>query len=602
MAELIAVGKGSHRQSRHEIHDGDCVLVGRAPRNGWGIPWDRLISREHARVRLDAGTLVVQQLETARNPVFFDGKPAGEFSINADESFRIGETTFYFRTDPTRRPGDSIITEHLFDDAVGVPFANPVSCLQTLCKMPGIIADSATNEEFAERVVDLLLESLRGSLAAAVMQFDGVGEDAASEPRLLRWSSRTDQVLRFRPSRRLIRRAFERGRSVVHLWLDDHETDEESNFTMNDDLDWAFCTPITVAANQRWCLYVSGKRRFAGLREVRSAEDLIGELRLAELMAGFVGAVRRVRSLEQQQTEMRQFFSPAVVETLVGSEPGPAGDALEPRLGPVSVLFCDVRGFSRKVEEAGENLQGLLEQVSEALTVMTRSILKYEGVIADFQGDATLGFWGWPRPAPDAALLACRAALRIHRLFEEASRDPRSPLHGFRIGIGVTFGEAIAGRIGSHEQIKVGVFGPVVNLASRLQDLTKQLGASILVDAGVVEEVGGTLSASEACFRRLARLRPPGMENSTDVYSLAPTGSESRLLTVTQLETYDAAVEAVIAGDWPAAEERLELLPASDPPSAFLRSLLASANHRPPEDWDGALSMAGKGELRLRSN
>lgn len=598
MGELIAVGKGSQRQCRQEIAEGETLMLGRAPRNGWGIPWDRLISREHAQVQLVDGVLQVRELETARNPVFFGGEPCKLFAVEPDGAFRIGDTTFHFRAERTERAGDSVISEHLFDSGpTASPFANPIGCLQALCKMPEIIARTTTNEEFAEQAVELLLDSLRGSSAAAVMQFDGVGGAAPGEPRLIRWSTRSDDVARFRPSRRLIQRAFEREQSVVHLWMED-DPQAAANFTMNDDLDWAFCTPIPVDSNQRWCLYVSGKRRFAGIREVRSPQDLIGELRLAELIGQFIGAVRRVRSLEHTQTEMRQFFSPAVIETLTGSG---AGDTLEPRMGPASVLFCDVRGFSRKVEESRDNLEDLLAQVSEALSVMTRSILKYEGVIADFQGDATLGFWGWPSSTPEAALLACRAALRIHSVFAEAQQNPRSPLHGFQIGIGVTFGQAIAGRIGSHEQIKVGVFGPVVNLASRLQDLTKQLGSPILVDAGVVQEVAATLPTHEGVFRRLARLRPAGMDMSTDVYSLAPSSVSGRMLTHEQLRNYDEAVNAVIAGDWATARDLLAGLPGEDPPASFLRSLLGSAGYTPPDTWDGALSMAGKGEVRLRS-
>ena len=91
------------------------------------------------------------------------------------------------------------------------------------------------------------------------------------------------------------------------------------------------------------------------------------------------------------------------------------------------------------------------------------------------------------------------------------------------------------------------------------------------------------------------------MDLSTDVYSLAPSGASSRMLTHEQLTTYDRAVDAVIAADWPGARDLLATLPDDDPPSSFLRSLLQSADHTPPADWDGALSMAGKGEVRLRS-
>jgi len=597
VAELIAIGKGTQRQSRRELREGERLLLGRAPRNGWSIPWDRLISREHANVELVGGALEVSQLETARNPIFFDGQPCTSFTVEPESAFRIGETTFHFRTDATGVKNDPLFTEHVFEESSAIsPFANPTNCLQTLCKMPGIIAKARTSEQLAEQVVELLLDSLRGSLAAAVMEFDSAGDgQSIGEPSLLRWSSRGDEVDRFKPSRKLMKRAFERSQSVVHLWMEGQDPD--SHFTMDGDLDWAFCTPIPVDSTQRWCLYVSGRRRFGGIREVRSPDDLIGELRLAELVAQFIGAVRRVRSLEQQQTEMRQFFSPAVIEQLTNTG---TTDSLEPRMGPASVLFCDVRGFSRKVEESGANLKQLLAQVSEALTAMTRSILKYEGVIADFQGDAALAFWGWPSHSPEAALLSCRAALQIASLFERAEHDLKSPLHGFRVGLGLTFGEAIAGRIGSDEQIKVGVFGTVVNLAARLQDLTKQLGVPILVDAGVVQEVGKTLPETEGSFRRLARLRPAGMNTSTEIYALTPAESAVRGLSSELLAAYDHAIDAVIAGNWTGARDLLESLPDDDGPSCFIRSLLASADYQPPDDWDGALSMAGKGEVRLR--
>ena len=167
------------------------------------------------------------------------------------------------------------------------------------------------------------------------------------------------------------------------------------------------------------------------------------------------------------------------------------------------MLFCDVRGFSQKVEESSDDLHALLARVREALSVMTRNILKYEGVIADFQGDAALGFWGWPSPSDEAALSACRTALAIHNTFAAAQHDPDHPLHGFRVGIGICHGEAIAGRIGSDEQIKVGVFGPVVNLASRLQDLTKAVGAPILIDGPTGAAVRDCLTPREASLRRV---------------------------------------------------------------------------------------------------
>lgn len=596
MPELIAVGAGSQRQCRFALPEGEEAIVGRAPRSGWAVPWDRLISREHAKLRMAEGRLHVTALETARNPIFLDAEPQTEFSIGAGEHFRIGETSFTLRGEQETDIGDSVVAEHIFGDEVlsSERFSNPSSCLHALCKMPELIGQSRTDAELAEHVVELLLDSIRGTLAAAVMQFDGPPGGAVQDPKLMRWNSRGEQVTRFQPSRRLIRSAMERQQSVVHLWMDDAVADE--NFTMNNDLDWAFCTPIPIGENDRWCFYASGKRRFSGMREVRSPGDLIAELRTAELIARFFGSVRRVRALEQQHVEMRRFFSPAVIETLAGDT---AGDVLAPRSGPVSVLFCDVRGFSRKVE-AADDLHALLRQVSQALSVMTRSILKYEGVIADFQGDAALGFWGWPSDHEDAALMACRAALLIHDTFHTAETDPRSPLHGFRVGIGIGHGQAIAGRIGSLEQIKVGVFGPVVNLASRLQDLTKQIGAPILLDGATAEAAQSSLREEEGLLRKVGRFRPAGVESAVEVFALE-NPCHSLGLPRNRRADYQAAVDALCRGDWAEAERRFTELPDSDPPTAFLKKVLQEAGVAPPPNWDGVLSIERAGAVRFKT-
>ena len=590
MAELIALGKGNQQRLWQSIPEDETIVLGRAPRNGWSVPWDRLISREHAHLRLSGDQLEVSELETARNPIVYLDQPSKQFVLGSSEEFRIGETTFRFEISPPDEPGAQTVVEHTFGTTVlkSGRFENASECLNALCQMPELIAQTRTDVDFATQMADLLLDSLRGSLAAAVLQFEPSADsnDPAEEPKLLRWNTRGNAVQRFRPSRRLMNRAFERQQSVIHLWTEQEA--ENPQFTMTSDLDWAFCTPIPTASNERWCLYVSGRRAFSGMQEVQSPEDLMAELRLAELIAKFIGAVRQVRSLEQQQTEMRQFFSPAVVETLASEK---AFEALQPRQGPICVLFCDVRGFSKKVEEAKDDLHRLLDRVSQALSVMTQSILKYEGVIADFQGDAALGFWGWPSKIDDAANSACKAALLIHRRFFEANQDPLDPLFGFRVGIGIGHGEAIAGRIGSQEQIKVGVFGPVVNLASRLQDLTKQVGAPILIDGPSATALDGQLPEEADFCRRVARLRPRGISTPVDAYALIPKQFAGEPLSAEQRRNYDRAVDAIVDGNWGEAQRLLEQVPLQDGPANFLRSKICRGGAQPPHNWDGALCL-----------
>ena len=145
MPELVAVGAGSQRQCRYSLDEGAEALLGRAPRSGWAVPWDRLISREHARLRMTEGRLQVDALETARNPIFLRGEPTPSFSIAPGENFRIGETSFYLRSADETDVGDSVVAEHVFGDEVltSERVNNPSSCLHALCKMPEMIASDA---------------------------------------------------------------------------------------------------------------------------------------------------------------------------------------------------------------------------------------------------------------------------------------------------------------------------------------------------------------------------------------------------------------------------------------------------------------------------
>ena len=71
------------------------------------------------------------------------------------------------------------------------------------------------------------------------------------------------------------------------------------------------------------------------------------------------------------------------------------------------VISCDLQGFSRLVAHSPTDLEPLLRRVNAALGIITQSIFDQEGIIADFQGDSALGFWGWPVAWPNAAVRAC---------------------------------------------------------------------------------------------------------------------------------------------------------------------------------------------------
>lgn len=616
MLQVSISGPDPSQRLQKGLREGDVVRIGRAPKQGWAVPWDRAISREHADLRWVNGELHIAMISQARNPIVYRNKMMKELTIAPGDWFQIGETKFQAGkiTEQTIHTGDSTFEEDTvnveFDKDHGsvmeayaysqdelnkVAFKNSDLQLEILSKLPRVISGSHTDEDLGALLSRLLLDAVPPAEAVAVAHFDEtrLPKDEASidsfpKPLTLRVETRENFKGRFSPSRKILLRALKEQASVMHIWEGDGE--EGGGFTVSEGLGWAFCAPICGESSQGWCLYVSGKGTSEGGLIV-TEEDLAGDLRFTELVAQFIGSIRNVRLLQEQKTQLSSFFSPKVIEGLTNSN---GRDTLEPSEKNISVLFCDVRGFSKKSEKLQDDLLTLLRSVSAALNVMAKGILQRDGAIADFQGDAALGFWGWPVELEDGPVPACRAALAICKHFHNEIAVPGSLLEGFSVGLGVAHGRALAGQIGTDQQAKVGVFGPVVNQGARLETMTKQFDLPICLDEPSAEYARMYLPPSEARIRRLAHVRPKGMDTPMTVYGLLPLDEPFTWITDAIIADYDEALDAVTAGKWGSAVEILDRVPDQDGPKQFLLRNMAALDNEPPASWDGAFSLASK--------
>lgn len=569
--------------------EGQVVRLGRSPRTGWAVPWDLRISREHCDLVYHEGRLRVKCLDTALNPTYRLGAVSKEFTLTPGEDFRIGGTIFTLEETVEKSEGPvshtgSPLAEYSYkqEDVEAFDFRNADHRLEVLWNLPRIISVSPTDEEFAQHLVGLLLDGVPRAEAAAVVQYN-VDATEASRPIMMRIDARSEESVRFRPSRRLVLSALARGETLLHIWSENEGAD--SKYTVSGDFDWAFCVPITERSCLGWALYVSGKLT----PEANRVEDLNGDIRFSQFIAKVTGAIREVRNLERQQAGLGQFFSPKVMKALSDKR---SEKLLSPRECDTTVLFCDLRGFSRKAEAAKHDLAELLRRCSEALGLMTHGILDHDGVIADFQGDAALGFWGWP--VPEGPLPALRAALAIQAGFRHAQNEPGHPLADFNVGIGIGHGRAMAGKIGTEAQSKVGVFGPVVNMASRLESMTKQLRVPILIDEATASYARAHLPTSEGRVRKLGKVRPYGMDTAILVSQLLPPVDQDNSVSDEHLRNYEAAVDAVIEGRWGEAMERLDKVPVNDRAKDFLMIFIAQHNYEPSDSWDGIIPMSSK--------
>ena len=584
MPDLIAQGVQQESRWRRSLPVGTKVVLGRAS-GSWAIPWDEQISRHHVEILWTDDHAEVCRLATVSNPVFHEGHAAEKFDLRPGDHFVIGTTTFTLTDEEIQISLDAPrpVTEQTFSPEYlrQVTFRNTDQRIQVLARLPEIISGASSDNELSVRLVNVLLAGIPRATAAAIVSMDAAPTSAA--PRILYWDCCRAIGLGFQPSARLIRQAFAANESVVHVW--NRPADRgTAKYTASENVDWAFVTPVDGDACRGWAIYMAGS--FVSTSQtgsqVSDPHDLLDDVKFTELAATTLGNLLNVRRL----AGLSQFLSPVVLEALAGKDPDVV---LAPRETEVSVLFCDLRGFSRKSEQSADDLLGLLERVSQAMGVMTRNILDEGGVVGDFHGDAAMGFWGWPFPQDDAIQRACLAALAIRAEFAASGRPEDHPLTHFQIGLGLATGRAVAGKIGSVDQVKVTVFGPVVNLASRLENMTKTLRADILLDPRTAAFMKQHVSPQVARVRRLAIVRPYGMQQAVEVSQLLPPAQEYPQLTDEHLSVFEQAVEAVLARDWNMALELLHQVPAHDQAKDFLTVFIAQHNRIPPDDWDGVI-------------
>ncbi len=592
MPDLVAQGMHPHHRWRRVLKEDAAFVIGREG-GPWATPWDDRISRRHAAAIWDGRRLRVERLPTAANPIFFRGAPSDRFLVRPGEHFVIGGATFTVTEQqaeitleaPSPRCEETLSPEFLHD----APFRDTEQRIDILSRLPEIIQSASNDEDLCAKLITALLRGIPRATAAAIIA------QTSDEPfEVLHWDRRTLTHDDFHPSRQLLERALESRECVLHVWSPAAEkstAESQTGFTQRPDVDWAICTLAPQNNNQQWLVYIAGRAEEHGSDAhgqtplALNADNLRDEFKFVQLVASTVGALRSLQRLERRNASLGQFFSPLVLDALRDQDPE---QVLAPRETDITTLFCDLRGFSRHSEESADDLLGLLERVSRALGVMTHAIHEHGGVVGDFHGDAAMGFWGWPFEQADGIERACRAALDIRSHFAAAAAQSEHPLHAFRMGIGIASGRAVAGKMGAADQVKVTVFGPVVNLASRLEGLTKLLRAPILLDEPTAEKIR-RVSLDGVRVRRLAVIQPPGMTTSLEVSELLPSEAELPSLRDEHLAAYEQALQAFLAGDWNLAYERLHQVPAADFAKDFLLVQIARRNRAAPANWDGVI-------------
>ena len=210
---------------------------------------------------------------------------------------------------------------------------------------------------------------------------------------------------------------------------------------------------------------------------------------LALFVAYAVSVTDRVsiEQVEKQQARsmLSRYLAPVVVNEMLAN---PLAAQLGGKRTELTVLFSDIRGFTSMSEMLAPGEVVTLQ--NQYLTVMTDVVFKYGGTVDKFEGDAIMAFFGAPQSHPDDLERAVHTALEMReRLWDLAIEWRERAQVPLDMGIAINTGQAMVGNIGSNRRMDYTVIGDTVNLTSRLQDLTKDYGASILISGSTYERV-----------------------------------------------------------------------------------------------------------------
>ena len=250
----------------------------------------------------------------------------------------------------------------------------------------------------------------------------------------------------------------------------------------------------------------------------------------------------------------------------------------------MTILFSDVRGFTTISEGLDPKELSLL--MNEFLTPLSRVVYKHRGTIDKYMGDCIMAFWG--APLPDAAhphnaivagmeMLKALEALQPH--FKERGWPP------IHIGVGINSGRVSVGNMGSDVRVAYTVMGDAVNLASRLEGITKEYGVGIVVGENTKE------AAPEFVYRELDMVRVKGKEKPVAIFQPLGLLGQVEKEVLEEMKLFNQALRSYRKQDWDQAELQLFNLQKMSPQTklyqVYAERIVYFRNTPPGADWDG---------------
>jgi adenylate cyclase len=314
----------------------------------------------------------------------------------------------------------------------------------------------------------------------------------------------------------------------------------------------------------------------------------------ATLVASYASITSfRVIHEEREKRKIRrtfsQYISPGVIE-LIEKDPHeyirPGGEVKD-----LTVMFSDIRDFTTLSE--GLTPDELVNLLNQYLSVMTDILFRHLGTLDKYIGDAIMAFWGSPYPQPDHALRGCRCAVEMIAGLEELNRKwAEQGRRQIAIGIGLNTGPVNVGNMGSDKRLAWTCMGDNVNLASRLEGMTKEYRNRVIISEFTQAQV-----SDQFVTREVDRIRVKGKKKPVVIYELLAPISERHTYEAL-LTKYNAALDVYRSQNWLEAVgafgELLLAYPDDGPTQILLQRSVEFLEEAPEPDWDGVYVMKSK--------
>ncbi|MDR0275088.1 MAG: adenylate/guanylate cyclase domain-containing protein [Burkholderiaceae bacterium] len=338
-------------------------------------------------------------------------------------------------------------------------------------------------------------------------------------------------------------------------------------------LPWALALGLSTAAA------LAGLNTWLFLRHglvLPLADSLAATLAALVLNMGW-GYLVESRAKRDLARRFASYVPPELVRQILHD---PRQYSMQAKATQLTVLFCDVRGFTRICESmAPLEVQAL---INDMLTRLTRVIRDHGGTIDKYIGDCVMAFWGAPLPAPDHATRAVQAAWAMTQAIAQfnvvRAAQGQEPM---RIGIGINTGVMSVGNMGSEMRTAYTVMGDAVNLAARLEQLTRVYDVDIIASGATRAQAGPDL-----LWQALGAARVRGRQQPTDIYALrAEPGTAPSAALDAELALWNQARAAWRQGDTDATLIKIQSL-ANSYADCFLYQLASRRMTAPADQFE----------------